>query len=405
MLTTNTPYISPVIPSSQASLNVVDTQSGSLSPRIVNFPQSNNIVAPVIKMGTPVPSNTINSYPLMNVGTIVAPTVNTPDANLNLVDVDLLARNRDLANILGLISAYYSMSGDKYRARAFGKASAQIGQYPIDIISGSQARREISGIGESIQTAIDEYLATGTIQRLNELENKFTDRKNVIDLFRSIHGIGSVTAVKFYDQGYRTLEDLWFKAKLTDAQKIGILWKQHFDLRIPYDEMVLINNSIGAIFNPYHIKWAVAGSFRRHEDTSGDVDLFIESRPDINMDVIINLLKPLLPENTKLAQGDKLYMGVIRLSDQYNGHRLDIRIVDPNSYIYMLMHFTGSQQFNILMRQRAIQFDLTLNEYGLFDINKNSIPANSEEDIFRALRVQYIPPKDRTKTLSSLNYI
>lgn len=345
----------------------------------------------------------------MPVGTVIQPTVMTPTqatiTELGLADADLLARNKDLANILALISAYYVMDGDKNRARAFGNASNNIAQWPNVIISGAQARRDIKGIGDSIQTAIDEFLNTGMIQRLYDLEKKFVDRKNTIDLFRSIHGIGPVTAVKFYNQGYRTLEDLWFRAKLTDAQKIGMLWKSHFELRIPYEEMMLINGAIGRLLDPYGIKWAIAGSFRRREPSSGDVDVLVESRPDLNMEGLVYILNSLLPPDTKLASGATKYMGVIRLSNQYNGHRIDIRLVPPENWGPALMYFTGSQRFNILMRQRAIQFALTLNEYGLYDQSMTPQPVNTEEDIFNVLRVQYIPPEGRTKTIPTLTYI
>lgn len=326
-------------------------------------------------------------------------------ASLNIDDADLSSRNKKIADKLALISAYYSMSGDKMRANAFSRASNQIAQWPITITSGEQAKKAIPGVGKSIQEAIDEFIATGDIQRLHDLENKFNEQKQTIDTFTSIFGIGPSSAVKFYNQGYRTLEDLWHNAPLTSAQKIGILWRDHIKLRIPYEEMTIINNKIGEILNPYGIKWAIVGSFRRKEPSSGDVDLLIESRSDFDMDSVVYLFRDILPPNTQLAKGEKLYMGIIKLSDQYNGHRLDIKFTDPSSYPFMLMHFTGSQQFNILMRRRANEFGLSLNEFGLFNDQNQSYPAFSEEDIFRLLRVAYVPPEQRYKNITHLTYL
>lgn len=98
-------------------------------------------------------------------------------------------------------------------------------------------------------------------------------------------------------------------------------------------------------------------------------------------------------------------MGIVKIDDQHNGHRIDIRLVDSIAYAAALMYFTGSQRFNILMRQRAIEFGLTLNEYGLFNQYNQPQPITSEEDIFRILRVQYLPPVERTKTLAALTFI
>lgn len=320
------------------------------------------------------------------------------------IDGDPLAQNKELADILGLIGSYYTIARDTYRARAFNNASAKIAAHPYAILSGSQARRELTGIGDSIQSAIDEYMTTGTVGRLQELQVQFPDRKATIDYFRSFYGIGPVTAVKLYDQGFRTLEDLWFKANLTDAQRVGIMWREHIGIPIPRAEMDLINEAIGFVLNPYNIRWAIAGSYRREEPSSNDIDLLVEARPDFNMDSLVALMQQVIPAT--LAQGPTKFMGIFRLSDQYNGHRIDIRIISPESYSAALLYFTGSQRFNILMRQRAIDLGMTLNEYGLF-IGGNNIPlpVTSEGDIFAHLKVVYLAPRERTRTLNALTPI
>src|SRR5690606_7834094 len=134
------------------------------------------------------------------------------------------------------------------------------------------------------------------------------------------------------------------------------------------------------LFDQYGIKWTIAGSYRRGESSSGDIDLLVESRDDLDMDVLLSLLDNIIVAT--LAKGEKKFMGMLRLSDEYYGHRIDIRLVDPNEYVYALMYFTGSEQFNVLMRNRAIEFGLTLNEYDLSD-GKNYYPATNEKDIFK----------------------
>jgi DNA polymerase (family 10) len=89
-------------------------------------------------------------------------------------------------------------------------------------------------------------------------------------------------------------------------------------------------------------------------------------------------------------------MGIVRISPQDNAHRIDIRLIKPESYAYALMYFTGSQRFNILTRQRAIELGLRLNEYGLFDEEGQSLPGESEEEIFDHLGLVYVAPKNRS---------
>lgn len=316
-------------------------------------------------------------------------------------DVDPLSRNQDIANMLNHIGSYYSMEGDTYRAKSFLNASTKIANYPIPIINGRQARADIKGIGASIADEIDAFLVSGTSPRLQELEAKFTDRKQIIDNFMSYYGIGPVSAVKFYNQGFRTLEDLWFKANLTDAQKIGIMWRDHIDKRIDRVEMDTINAQIGALLNPYNIKWAIAGSYRRNEPSSGDIDILVQSQPDLNMDGLIYLLKNFLPAT--LARGPTKFMGIFRLSPDTFGHRIDIRLIEPKAYPFALLYFTGSQRFNILMRQHALTLGMTLNEYGLYTTAGVPVPGiETEADIFTKLGLNYVEPEMRTKTIASL---
>jgi len=316
-------------------------------------------------------------------------------------EVDILSKNKELAEVLSLLASYYVMAGDTYRATAFTKASINISKHDKAILSGTQARKELSGIGDSTQRIIDEYISTGKVKRLEELESQFSDRKHVIDYFRSFYGIGPVTAVNFYNQGFRTLEDLWYKANLTDAQKIAILWREHMEVRIFRDEMNLINNKIGEYLKPYGIKFIIAGSYRREESSSGDIDVLVESQHNLNMEGLISLLQPILPAT--LALGPTVYRGIVRLSDEYPGHRIDIRLIPKSNWYTALMYFTGSQNFNILMRQRAIDLGYLLNEYGLYKQNVSQL-VNSEEDIFKILRVKYMSPVERIKQIQTLNY-
>lgn len=310
--------------------------------------------------------------------------------------------NIEIADILQVLAGYYTLSKDSIRARSFLTASSAIAQTPDPIVSGKQAQKEIKGVGKSTADIIDEYLQTGKVQRLIDLENLFKEQSSVINYFKSFYGIGPVTALNFYNRGYRTLEDLWNKAKLTEAQKTGILWRDHLAQPIERWEMDLINEEISRRFDPYGIKWAIAGSYRRGELKSGDVDVLVQSRPDLNMDHLINLLDDILV--AKLAQGETKYMGIMRLSDDLLGHRIDIRFVDEESWPAALLYFTGSQRFNILMRSRANELRFkTLNEYGLFDNQNNRMPAQTEEDIFNLLRVRYLPPEERLRDLLSLN--
>ena len=161
-----------------------------------------------------------------------------------------------------------------------------------------------------------------------------------------------------------------------------------------------INRVIKTYLEPFDITWTITGSYRRGEATSGDIDIIVQARPDFNLAGIISTLRPILPAD--LSLGFNRYLGVIRLSDQYNAHRIDILLVQPESYACALLHFTGSQRFNILMRSRALAFAWRLNEYFLYDSNGTAVSTLTEKDIFDALRVKYLTPVQRVRTMTSL---
>ena len=76
-------------------------------------------------------------------------------------------------------------------------------------------------------------------------------------------------------------------------------------------------------------------------------------------------------------------------------------MVSDVEFPFALAYFTGSKEHNIVMRQRAIQRGLRLNEYGLFksDVETREaalrVPCRTEEEIFEQLGLVYVPPELR----------
>jgi DNA polymerase (family 10) len=73
-----------------------------------------------------------------------------------------------------------------------------------------------------------------------------------------------------------------------------------------------------------------------------------------------------------------------------------VRLLPRASYGAALQYFTGSKHHNVTLRQRAIKRGLTLSEYDLLQLEDNTIiAAASEEEIYAALDLDYIPPELR----------
>jgi len=61
-----------------------------------------------------------------------------------------------------------------------------------------------------------------------------------------------------------------------------------------------------------------------------------------------------------------------------------------------MQYFTGSKGHNVALRQRAVSMGYTLNEYSLARVDDEQVVASkSEEEIYSALKLDYIPPELR----------
>ena len=372
-------------------------------------------------------------------------------------DLDINSSNKDLAQHLVDIAAYYALSRDIYRARTFSEAAKLISDYPFIITSGGQAKETIPRIGPSLIEVINSYLKTGTSKRLQELELVHRDRKEVVDQFLQVYGIGQSLANKYYDLGFRTLTDLWYgvpisiaekfnlvvenlneaalelgiievveelddeqvlnlfyevlrelaiknKFKypvLTSAQRLGIEYMTDFQLKIPREEIESVESKLKTLLNG--LDWVIAGSYRRGEMESGDIDILIKSKPGFSLQHIIDLLTNANLLISDLAKGPNKYMGILQNEPTSPARRIDLLVVPKHSWAYAILYFTGSQRFNILTRQRAIELGLRLSEHGMTDNHGQSYPAESEEDIFNILGIQYLAPEERTRNILNLS--
>lgn len=132
------------------------------------------------------------------------------------------------------------------------------------------------------------------------------------------------------------------------------------------------------------------GSFRRGCKYSRDIDILVREPIDI---VLSKLGKYVVDVVTK---GNVKAMIVVRLG-RHGKHRLmDILRTTSTSYPFAVLYMTGSKQFNIVMRMKAKRLGMKLNEIGLFK-NDEMVPGLvTEKDVFAALGMDYIQPKDRT---------
>jgi DNA polymerase (family 10) len=132
-----------------------------------------------------------------------------------------------------------------------------------------------------------------------------------------------------------------------------------------------------------------AGSLRRARETVGDLDFLVASAdPRPVMDWFVAY--PGVKEVT--AHGDT--KSSVRFE---NGLQADLRVVPAEQFYFALHHFTGSKEHNVAMRHRALGRGLSMSEWGFKAVDERAVApgAASEEEVFRALGLPWIPPELR----------
>jgi len=131
--------------------------------------------------------------------------------------------------------------------------------------------------------------------------------------------------------------------------------------------------------------FAFAGSWRREVSMVADLDVLVICSKEQFAQFLDNL-----------SQVDEtLWRGVEKCSVRMLGIQVDFRRVpDIESWVTMLMYFTGSKAENIRLRSKAIKLGMKLNEYGLW-MNQERIPAETEQQVYALLGEKYVQPQNR----------
>jgi DNA polymerase/3'-5' exonuclease PolX len=142
----------------------------------------------------------------------------------------------------------------------------------------------------------------------------------------------------------------------------------------------------------------IAGSYRRRLPESGDIDVLLKSDNPETYNKFIKSLNDLGYLVDHLALGNKKYNGVCKLGKKGLARRIDIMYTKPEEYPFAIFYFTGSGDFNKVVRQKILDKGMTINEYSLKDL-KTKEPVNhvftEEKDIFNYLGFDYVEPWDR----------
>lgn len=200
--------------------------------------------------------------------------------------------NDEFIRLLRIIKKARKFNAYEKRIHAYSSAIAAIAAYPFTLRSAKEVYK-LPSCGLKMATLWEEWNQHGQIQEVDEILSD--ERLKVLEIFFEIHDVAEATAVRFYDKGWRDLDDVvndgW--DTLSRNQQIGVKYYYEFQTRIPRPEVESIAQIVldhaNAITEGFHM--AICGGYRRGKPDSGDVDVIL-THPD--EEVTIGLLKPLL---------------------------------------------------------------------------------------------------------------
>lgn len=313
-------------------------------------------------------------------------------------------KNPDVARFFDEYADLLEIEGaNPFRVRAYRNASRTVEGLaePVAELAarGVSALMELEGIGGDLADKIVTIVKTGSLPQLEELKAKIP--ADVREMLK-IPGIGpKKVAALWKELRLATLADLKTAAERGDIAKLkgfGVKTAQIIlagleqlsrsggryllaDAKAAADIIAADLLAAGVV-----TRAEPAGSCRRRKESCGDLDLLTTADDST---AAMDSLAGHPQVETVLSRGDTKQRVRLRM-----GIELDLRVVPEESYGAALQYFTGSKEHNIVMRRRAQERGLKLNEYGLFR-GEQLVAGRTEEEVYRALDLPWIPPELR----------
>jgi DNA polymerase (family 10) len=333
--------------------------------------------------------------------------------------------NGEVADRFELMADLLEANDIEFKPRAYRRAAESVRGHPrsvADVAREDPDRLEaIEGVGSSIADKIVEYVRTGEIAELNHLREQLPVE---MDALTRVQGVGPKTVATLYEAlGVRTLDDLERAAENGEIRSVsgfGPKSEQNILDGVAFARSAGERQLLGRA-RPVAddlLAWLrgvdpveqceVAGSIRRWRATVGDVDVLVGSdRPGEAVSAFTDADRV----------EEVIEAGTSKAAIRAGGLRVDLRVVAPGEFGAALQYFTGSRGHNVHLRTEALERDVSLNEYGAFDVSEvddekpargdaagepddgkrtgERIAGETERSMYEAVDLPWIPPELR----------
>jgi DNA polymerase (family 10) len=324
--------------------------------------------------------------------------------------------NVEIARVLNEYADLLDIQGENpFRVRSYRNAAqtvAGLSQPVAQLIEAGEDLRKLPGIGSSMAEHLKEILETGTLSGLEEVRRALPP---TLTELMQLHHLGPKRARQLYDTlGITSVSEL---AAAIDTGKVEALpgfgkksagnlsrALEEFERRTKRFLLADADQLVQPLLRylrqaPGIIELEVAGSYRRRQDTVGDIDILATG--ENSQPVMQHFQSYPYIERVEMAGTTR---GTVVLR---SGLKVDLRIVPRRSYGAALHYFIGSKAHNVAVRKLGVERGLRINEYGVFRIptgkqaeglgkeRRERIGGEKEEDVFRAVDLVWMPPELR----------
>jgi len=314
-----------------------------------------------------------------------------------------------VAEILVEIGVLLELKGENpFKTRAYSNGARTIEglNEPLAKLVAEKRLGEIKGIGEALEQKITELVETGRLKYYEDLKASIPPGliamleisglgpKKIQALNKKL-GIDSIEKLEAACKAGKVAELDGFGEKTQSNILEGIEMKRNYASKHRLADALAAAEPLLEHLRAHDdvIRCDTAGSLRRFKEVIGDIDLLASSKkPEAVIGFFVSQ-----PGIVKvLAKGDTKVSVILE-----GGIQCDLRVVSDAEFPFALAYFTGSKEHNIVMRQRAIQRGLRLNEYGLFKSKEETrdpkllVACKTEADIFQKLDLVFVPPELR----------
>lgn len=318
----------------------------------------------------------------------------------------------EVAAALDEIGTLLQLKGENdFRTRAYHNAARTLSQFSGDLkqLVADKKLNELPGIGDGMQKRITELVTTGKLKELDDLRG--TVPPGLIEMLR-IPSLGPKKAKALWDDlDVDSIAKLQAACESGEVAKLkgfgektqtkileGLRFLGTVGNRVRFDQAFALGQVLLEQLRalPGVIRSELCGSLRRRRETAKDVDIVVSSDdPQPIMDAFVKF-----PQVMQVVAHGPSKSSVVASVDA-GGRKVilnaDLRVVTDEQFPVTIVHFTGSKDHNIQLRQRAIERGWSLNDFALTG-EKGAFPIKDEEALYKKLGLKWIPPEMREAT-------